>query len=191
MPGQCTAPARENVGKPGCFAAAEITLSSPPPTLWWRIYEFDSQAAATAATRRQHWSSTAESHGRHWLYVLGARDGKALGGATRATIGPLSVPRGSNVSARFMDSIFTPGMRTRVYAHTGPEAFNVVDGEQCVETPSARAKLGPGDTFIVAPGPHVQAAAKGRKNLTLVLSAFDAPWMTLETDWTPSQDCAS
>jgi quercetin dioxygenase-like cupin family protein len=89
-----------------------------------------------------------------------------------------------------MESIFTPGMRTRVHSHPGPEAFYVVDGEQCVETPKARQKLRAGDTFIVAPGPHVQAAAKGRRNLTLALYPAGSAWMTLETSWTPSQFCA-
>lgn len=190
VPGQCSAPASENVGKPGCYKSAEITLDAPPPELWWHIYEFESAAQASAAGRSQPSSATTASHGRHWLFVLGARDMPQPGGAKRARIGPLSPPTGAPVTARFMESFFTPGMRTRVHSHAGYEAFYIVDGEQCVETPTARAKLKAGDAYVVSPGPHVQAAAKGRRNMALVLTPPAAAWMTLEPYWTPTQYCA-
>jgi quercetin dioxygenase-like cupin family protein len=82
-------------------------------------------------------------------------------------------------------------MRTRVHSHPGPEAFYVIDGEQCMETPTQRRKLQAGESFIVLPGPHLQAAPKGRRNLVLVLHGPDEPWMSMESQWTPSQFCAS
>ena len=190
VPGQCVAPAAENVGKPGCFRAAEIRIDAAPAELWWHVREYPNVASAEAAAIGHRWAATATSHGRAWLFALGGRDERFAGGRRRARVGPLRPPAGEVVTARFMESTFTPGMRTRVHSHGGPEAFYVVDGEQCVETPSQRRKLGAGDTFVVPPGPHVQAAARGRKNITLVLYPSQSAWMTLERDWTPSQYCA-
>ncbi len=67
----------------------------------------------------------------------------------------------------FLESVFPPGMRTRVHSHPGPEAFYVVEGQQCMETPSERRKLNAGESFVVQPGPHVQTAPGGRKNIAL------------------------
>ncbi len=60
------------------------------------------------------------------------------GGQRRAKIGPLEVPNGP-VTAHFPEAIFPPGMRTRVHSHPGPEAFYVVEGEQCMERPPTRS----------------------------------------------------
>lgn len=191
VPGQCAAPAAENVGKPGCYGVGEIQIEAAPAELWWRIYEFDTLAAAQAAGAGVRWSLAAASHGRSWLHVIGGPEAAPAGGVRRAVIGPLAAPAGQTVSARFMESVFTPGMRTRVHSHAGPEAFYVVEGEQCMETPADRRKLKAGETYVVAPGPHLQAAAKGRKNLVLVLTPKGAPLMAMEAGWTPSQFCAS
>ena len=190
VPGQCVASAAENVGRPGCFRTAEIRIDAALTELWWHVREYPDAASAEAAAVGHRWAATATSHGRAWLFVLGRKDESFGAGIRRALVGPLASTAGASVTARFMESTFTPGMRTRVHSHAGPEAFYVVDGEQCVETPSQRRKLRAGDTFVVPPGPHVQAAAKGRKNITLVLYPSDAPWMTLEPDWSPSQYCA-
>ena len=69
-------------------------------------------------------------------------------------------------------------MRTRVHSHPGPEAFYVLEGEQCMETPAQKRKLRAGESFIVPPGPHVQAAAHGRRNIALVLSGSGEPERT-------------
>jgi quercetin dioxygenase-like cupin family protein len=191
VPGQCAAPAAENVGKPGCFLTVEIPIDNPQSRLWWHIYEFETLAdAERAAAARGDGTAASSSHGRAWVYVLGGRRESVRGGTRKAVIGPLVLPAGVPVTARFMESVFTPGMRTRIHSHTGPEAFYVLEGEQCMETPVQRRKLGPGETFVVPPGPHVQAAPKGRKNILLVLHPRAAPWMTLEPAWTPSQFCA-
>jgi quercetin dioxygenase-like cupin family protein len=194
VPGRCAAPAIENVDKAGCFLAAQIQIDAAPAQLWWHVYEFQSAELADAVVAAEwagkRWAVTTKSHGRIWVHLLGEAEEHVSGGARRAVIGPLSVPKGQPVTARFMESIFTPGMRTRVHSHSGPEAFYVLEGEQCMETPGERRKLGPGETFIVPPGPHVQAAPNGRKNILLVLHPRDEPWMKLEPYWKPSQFCA-
>ncbi len=91
--------------------------------------------------------------------------------------------------ARFLESHFPPGMRTRVHSHPGPEGFYVVAGEQCMDTPNGRRKIGAGGTFIVAGGAHMQAAPSGRKNIAVVFYPPGVPWMRME-GWQPSNFCS-
>jgi quercetin dioxygenase-like cupin family protein len=192
VPGQCAEPAADNRGKAGCFLIAEMSLGVRQVPVWWHLYEFPSEREATDAASKVPNALSAVSHGKAWLHILAGAKAPSLGAGAihRATVGPLVTPGSGALVARFMESIFTPGMRTRVHSHPGPEAFYVIEGEQCLETPATHAKLRPGETFIVPPGSHVQAAAKGRKNILLVLHREGSAWMTMTPEWKPSQYCA-
>jgi mannose-6-phosphate isomerase-like protein (cupin superfamily) len=89
-----------------------------------------------------------------------------------------------------MESWFPLGMRTRVHSHSGPEAFYVIEGQQCVETPSEQRIIAPGQSYIVEEGAHLQAAPEGRRSLVLILARPNEPWMQLEA-WQPSGYCDS
>jgi mannose-6-phosphate isomerase-like protein (cupin superfamily) len=80
-------------------------------------------------------------------------------------------------------------MRTRVHAHSGPEAFYVVSGVQCVETPTQHRMIRAGETFVVPEGPHFQSSPTGRRSLVLVIHSAAEPWMTPRTDWAPGAFC--
>ena len=188
VPGLCTAPASENVGKPGCYLSAQLDIAAPPAQLYWHIHQFDDEGVARHEAARHGSSTVVRAHDRVWLYVIGGQDERVEGGRRVAVIGPLDTPAGQPVKARFMESWFPPGMRTRVHAHPGPEAFYVVDGVQCVETPADRRKIAAGASYIVS-GPHIQAAPTGRRNLVIILVPAGAPWMALDAGWTPSDFC--
>jgi len=79
-------------------------------------------------------------------------------------------------------------MRTRVHSHPGPEAFYVVEGEQCMDTPAGAKTIPAGGTFIAQAGPHLQAAPAGRKNIAVVFYPEGQSWMQMET-WQPSGFC--
>ena len=136
-------------------------------------------------------SAVTFSHGQVWLHVLSAGPPPALAaGAERiAVAGPLRVPSPGPVVARFLESVFPPGMRTRNHAHPGPEAFYVLDGVQCMESRDDRRRVQAGETYVIAGGPHVQAAPAGRRNLALLIVPEGAPWIELVADWTPSDFC--
>ena len=77
--------------------------------------------------------------------------------------------------ARFLEPIFPLGMKTRGNAQPGPEAFYIVDGEQCMESPTHNARLPAGQTYIIDAGPHLQAAPTGRRNLVALIRPEDEP----------------
>lgn len=188
VPGGCTDAARDNVGKPGCYLSAELAITSPPVLLYWHIVPAPSEAVARDWARRYAWASAVNAHRRWWLYVLSER--AAERGLPRHHVaGPLRIDRGRPVVARFMESWFPPGMRTRVHTHAGPEAFYVIDGEQCTETPTERRTIRANESYIVAGGPHLQAAPKGRRSVVLILAPSGSPWMQLDDQWSGTGYC--
>lgn len=189
VPGLCSAPVPADPDTPGCYMTNVIKLPDAPPALYWHIRQFDAADAAQAEAQRHRWAAVTRIHGRTWLYVLGDRDAAISGGTPRAVIGPLTVPH-LPATALFSEAIFPPGMRTRVHSHPGPEAFYVVDGEQCMESPTDQRVIGAGGTYIVASGPHLQAAPKGRRNLVLILAPEGVAPVVPGGDWTPTAYCA-
>ncbi|MEO8011867.1 MAG: hypothetical protein ABI650_09510, partial [Dokdonella sp.] len=73
--------------------------------------------------------------------------------------------------------------------HPGAEAFYVIDGEQCVETPDDQKRIKPGEHYVVDGGPHLQSAPKGRRSLVLLLVPEGQPWIQIRNDWTPTGFC--
>lgn len=188
VPGLCSAPVPLDPETPGCYQTGRLELSGAPAELYWYVVQYPTPAAAAAEQARHRWSAVAQAHARNWLYVLGGAAEKIAGGERRALIGPLRVPAGP-VTAHFSEAIFPPGMKTRVHSHPGPEAFYVVEGEQCMETPSDQRRIPAGGTYIVDQGPHLQAAPKGRRNLVLILAPAGQAAVVPGGDWTPSDFC--
>ena len=188
VPGMCTAPMPADPDAAGCYKTNEISLVDAPARVYWHILQFDSPDAANAEARRHRWSAVARAHDRTWLYVLGAEHESIAGGDKRAVIGPLAVPNKAT-KAYFAESVFPPGMRTRVHSHPGPEAFYVVDGTQCLETPHDKRMVGAGGTYVVAGGLHIQGAPRGRRNLVLILAPAGARPVIPGGNWTPSDFC--
>lgn len=189
VPGGCTAPASEHVDDAGCYLLAEMTVVDAPEHLYWHIAEFADVPAAETEARKHRSSKVVSAHGRIWLLVIGARGERVGSGKPANVIGPMDAPTVGTVSVRFLTSTFPPGMRTRVHAHPGSEAFYVIEGEQCVETPTVRHRITAGHSYIVQSGTHVQAAARGRKSLVALILRPGATWSEPVTSWAPSTYC--
>lgn len=189
VPGQCTAPASEHVGKPGCYLSAEIDIEAPSGEFYWHIYALPTLIDARVAATQARQAVAAEAHGKAWLHVLGdAAPGLIHGATIRKSIGPIRAPATGRV--RLLESWFSPGMTTRAHSHPGPEVFYVLEGEQCVETRDGTVLVAAGGHYILDGDPHLQASPKGRRSLVLLVMPDDTPWMTLESDWSPKESCS-
>ncbi|PSJ43127.1 cupin domain-containing protein [Allosphingosinicella deserti] len=188
VPGACTGPAKENVGKPGCFLSTQVEIGSPPATLYWHIVPAETEEVARAGAKGRAWSEAVQAHGRWWLYVLSSEKIEPVL-PPHHVAGPFRLEPGRSIVARFMESWFPPGMRTRAHAYSGPKAFYVIDGEQCTETPTERHTIRAGESYIVPGGAHLQAAPKGRKSVVLILAPEREPWMRLTSAWAGTDYC--
>lgn len=188
VPGLCTAPVPADPDTPGCYRTGTLDLLATPTELFWHIREYPTTAEAETEARRHRAATVAQAHSRVWLYVLGEANEHIIGGTKRASIGPLRRPAGP-ARAHFAEAVFPPGMRTRVHSHPGPEAFYVVEGEQCMESPTDRKRIEAGGTYVVESGLHLQAAPRGRRNLVLILAPNDRPVIVPGGDWQPTDYC--
>jgi quercetin dioxygenase-like cupin family protein len=189
VPGNCTMPAADHQDEAGCYLLGEISITNPPSKLYWHIVRFGTLSDAQREAQSHRWSKTVSAHQQTWLFVLASRMERVSDGSPVAVVGPMIVPPGNVATVRFLTSDFPPGMRTRVHSHPGSEAFYVIAGEQCVETPRVHRRIKPGQSYIVAGGLHMQAAAKGRKSLVALILKPDLPWSEPQVGWSPSQFC--
>ena len=189
VPGLCSAPVPENRDAPGCYKTGEIDLADAPNEIFWHVYLYPTLDDANAEAARHRWAAVAQAHSRTWLYVLGDESEPISGGTRRAVVGPLHLSADRS-TAHFSEAIFPPGMQTRVHSHPGPEAFYVVEGEQCMETPTDKRLIAAGGTYIVERGPHLQAAPKGRRNLVLIIAPRRQPAVVPGGDWEPTGFCS-
>jgi hypothetical protein len=75
----------------------------------------------------------------------------------------------------------------------GPEAWDTVTGETCLETPDGSQVGRAGGKFVIVPGgPPMHLIATGkeqRQALALILHDSTKPATTLVSDWTPKGLC--
>lgn len=179
----------------GCFNLAHVSgLQFTAPAAVWFLYRFASQAAAEAV-RGEHGTVVGEA-GAFWLSELasaGTPPAQHAGGVLAAQVGPLALPRAEAYTATLAYAVMQPGQRSRVHTHPGPEAFYVVSGEQCVETPSGAKRARAGEAFDEPAGVPMELMAVGtqeRRGFALVLHDSGKAQAAPAT-WRPANLCSS
>lgn len=191
VPGACDQPAAEHAGELGCYLTAVTPLSSlPDAPLFWHLHDFPTRASAEAA-RGPH-GTVVEAFGRVWLYTIAPEHWSSSGGQRIAAIGPLPVAAGKQYTARYMEATFPPGMQAPAHVHSGAEAWYVLEGAQCLETPRGVVIARAGEGAMVEEGPQMSLVGIGtdtRRAVLLVLHDSAQPWMSLVSDWKPKGLC--
>ena len=190
--GGCDVPAAAKTKEVGCYLTATETLDMlPAGDVFWHLYEYPTAAAAEAA-KPPSFGTVAESLGKHWLYVIAGKEWHPAAGKRVAVIGPLRVKAAAQYTARYMEAVFPPGMQTSVHTHSGPEAWYILSGAQCLQTPDSETIARAGQGAVVPMGPPMVLTGVGtemRRSVVLVLHDTREPWMTLATDWKPAKPC--
>lgn len=91
-----------------------------------------------------------------------------------------------------MEAVFAPGMKPAIHRHSGPEAWYVLGGAQCLETPNGITVARAGEGAIVPQGPPMVPENEGtetRRSVLLVLHEPSQPWSTLARNWKPKGLC--
>lgn len=173
----------------GCFLVAAVTgLQFSQPSIYWHLATFPNRAAAEAAKTPA--GAVVEEEGKVWLSEFGAKDLR-LGGQHVAVIGPLQLLPAKTYDAEIAYAVLRPGDRSRVHTHAGPEAWYVLAGEQCLETPGRARKAVAGQTMFVEPSVPMELTITGagvRRALALVVHDSAKDWGT-ESMWKPAGEC--
>ena len=133
-----------------------------------------------------------ESFDKVWLYTIAESDWNAPDGQHVARIGPLPIVAGRPYTARYMEAVFTAGMKAAIHRHPGPEAWYLVSGAQCLETPDGITVAHTGEGAVVPEGPPMALSSVGtetRRSVLLVLHDTSRPWIAMESEWKPKGLC--
>ena len=176
----------------GCF----IIVDSPVGTLdrapvYWTVSKLRGRVS-TIATQGGN-STLIDAFGSKWLMTIGARNAHVNQGKVVARIGPLPITPGRSYSALYMEASMTPGMKSAIHTHSGPEAWYTFSGETCLET-SKGTMVGRawGKPVIVPGGLPMELTATGRtvrKSLVLILHDAGRPPTAMESHWKPTGAC--
>ncbi len=191
VPGRCETPASERTGEVGCYlTAADVLGSLPAGPMYWHLYNYPTRAAAEAAKGPR--GTVVESFGKVWLYTIAEEGWRPPSGERIAVLGPFPIVAGKQYTARYMEAVFTPGMRAAIHRHSGPEAWYLVSGAQCLETPTGITVAHAGEGAVVPEGPPMALSSVGgetRRSILVVLHDGSQPWITMAHDWQPKGLC--
>jgi quercetin dioxygenase-like cupin family protein len=190
LPGACEEPASLHQGQLGCYFDTAVQLRNPPRELYWHIEEFVDPAIAEGAKGPA--SAVVSAYDRTFLYTInGEAQFATPGGRPVSSVGPLPTPHADAITARFMQAMTKPGAMTRVHTHDGPEAFFLISGAICMDSPGGPAMTGAGQTYWIGGNVPMQlhhAGADVRRSIFLVLHPSSEPWMKM-SDWKPAGGC--
>jgi len=190
-PGACNVSAVGHHGHLGCYLSASDTLGALPAVpLFWHLYDYPTMAAARAA-RGLH-GTVVQSFGHNWLFTIADSAWRPTSGYCVAVVGPLPLQHHDSYTARYLETMTKHGLYSMVHRHSGPEAWYILSGEQCLETPGRKDVVTAGHTSIVPEGPPMLLSTPGtatRRAVVLVLHDTSRPWNTKATDWKPKGLC--
>jgi hypothetical protein len=172
---RCVSVSQRANSEAGCWIVADQSVGRPGKSPWyWHVDTFDSQAAAERA--KGPTSTVVQAFDRTWLLTIDAEDWRAQGGEHAASIGPLPVTPGREHMAQYLEAVMSPGTKSVVHRHSGPEAWYTLAGETCLETPTGSLVGRPGGPYAVVPGSiPMELTATGRtKRQALALILHDA-----------------
>jgi quercetin dioxygenase-like cupin family protein len=173
---KCMENSPERRGGEGCTILTNRLLQgSLTKDVYWHIDRFDSLEEAIKAAGLN--GVAAEAHGSFWLMTVESKTEDHHGGHHLAWVGPLVLPAADQYSMRVLSSLLMPGSVTPIHTHSGPEAFYIVDGKQCIETEADGQQLSAGQTYVVPAGAvHRGRVIGSTARRALALNLYDAAY---------------
>ncbi len=184
-------PVNGRQGQPGCWIIASMPVAATSRSpLFWHVYELAAEGGAD--TSEISGGRVVQAYDRKWLLKVADREWRPGTGRHVATVGPLLPLTSGPHTASFAEATFEPGMRSRIHTHPGPEAWVVLEGEQCLETPEGVIRVAAGQDMMVRGGIPMALFGTGsgtRRALVLVLHPTDQGWGMPHTGWQPTGAC--
>lgn len=189
----CTMPVSARTQETGCYIVARQKIDRlPPGQLFWHLYTYPTVRQAKQAQQASA-GTVVESSGKVWLFNIAAANWRPEGGTRVATIGPLQISPGRPYEARYLEGAIPPSRPgTPVHRHPGPEAWYVLSGAQCMQTPGKTDLVRAHGTAVIPGGTPMRVSFptdETTRQIVLVLYDASQPWMTKAQDWTPTTAC--
>ena len=192
VPGRCEEKAKNGGGAEGCFLNASLPIGRTATQLYWHIDRFSDVTSAEAAKTARGVVTTALGGQVFLQTVTDDLRWKPGGGERLATVGPLTAPSGTELTARLMEATTSQASATFPHIHSGPEGFFLLEGSICVETPEGAHRASTGGSLTLPGGMPMQLSHAGqmvRRSLVLVVHPSSAAWIDRKPAWTPKGAC--
>jgi quercetin dioxygenase-like cupin family protein len=178
----CVENSPERRGGLGCSSLVDKPLKGPfTEPVYWHIDRFDSLARAQATAGEA--GVAVEAHNSVWLLTIESQTASHHGGAHVAAV-PLPLPKGgTRYALSVVSAAFSPGMSSAVHHHSGPEAWYVIEGEQCLQTTTGATMTRAGETAVVPEGVVMKLVATGtgvRRAIAIIFHDADVASTTQE-----------
>jgi quercetin dioxygenase-like cupin family protein len=117
------------------------------------------------------------------LFTIEKEAWRSRTGERVAIIGPLTVDGGVAYTARYLETVIPAGFQDgkgKGHRHPGPEAWFVIAGGQCLETPNGVMIAHAGQTMLAPEGWPTAISSSGpdtRRAVVLVLHRSDEPYV--------------
>jgi hypothetical protein len=190
-PGGCETLATQRTSDAGCYLNAVAPMESMSEPVFWHLYTYPTIEAGPGCARQERHSSP----GLQQVLDLRAGEGGLASRERRACCGYWTTADRTRCALHGalhgIDPAAWSGVRS-THTHSGPEAFYILSGAQCLETPNATTVSRAGESTIVGAGPPMAVSAVGtevRRAVFLVLYNSAHPWMTRESTWSPPGRC--
>jgi quercetin dioxygenase-like cupin family protein len=175
----------------GCQLLARPEIAGlPADSVYWHVTTFPTFPEAQSAKAPR--DVITEAGGRIWLSRFGSVADTLARGTRVASVGPLSLPRAASHRVELYYVVMPAGMYTFVHTHSGPEAWYILEGEQCLETPLGTARARAGEGSVAPPGGTPMRLTNNgegvRRALFIVVHDPAFPWTT-PSDWRPTGSC--
>lgn len=194
-PYTCTMLASARTQEEGCYIAASEKIEHlPAGPLFWHLYTYPAIQGAKQAQKKSG-GVVAEAFGKAWLFKIADAHWRPESGKRVAAIGPLGVSPGRSYEARYLEGAIPPGRPgTPVHRHPGPEAWYILNGAQCMQTPGKTEMVRDHGTAVIPEGTPMRVSFPlnvTTRQIVLVLFDSSRPWRTKSQDWQPTDACPS
>jgi len=164
----------------------------PDGPVLWTLETFPTRAAATPAITAT--GAVVEADGKVWLLTVGPHRPVPAGAVRAAEIGPLPLPAAKSYEMMLAYVAVPPGSESAVHVQSGPEAWYVLAGSQCVETPATVLHIDQGHGGIVPADTPLYLIATGtttRRAFFVIVHDAARPFYTEINTWKPRGACAN
>ena len=122
-------------------------------------------------------------HRKHWLFTIAEQAWRPGAGERVAIIGPLVIEPGAGYTAHYLETVIPAGFQDGKgtgHRHPGPEAWFVIAGGQCLETPNGVMTAQAGQAMLAPEGWPMAISSLGtdtRRAVVLVLHRTGEPYV--------------
>ncbi|MEO8480777.1 MAG: hypothetical protein ABI634_01120 [Acidobacteriota bacterium] len=181
LTGWCETPVADRKAETGCYTTAIMDVGVlPREPSYWHLDTFSDRAAAE--NKRPARGTVVDGHGKHWLFTIAPQTWRPGDGEHIATIGPLGVDAGVSYTAHYMETVIPAGFQDgkgNGHRHPGPEAWFMVAGGQCLETPNGVMTAQAGESMLAPEGWPMAIGGLGtdtRRAVVLILHRTGEPY---------------